>query len=755
MADLDFIALLGEPVGLENLRLPKAQALAKLLSSDRPYPFTVLIECRTVIDESYHEVIIFDAEVEVSQRPANDIRRVERIAAVFREGDSAMPEVWALRSSFPDVPHLNVMPAGLPKSLCLTDQRYPEVKLRWTASAFVESIREWLKLTAVGQLHQDDQPLEPLLGGTSVQIILPSDLFSTGVPEPLFCHIVSEDKATGNLVVMADRKRESMGVKDAREFRAIPLTVPVAFTHGVIRWQPATLKDLAGFLAEAGYDLLDELRQRLKAWVSDADLLAKVPIFVMAVQKRRTDIGPVESSETWAFAASCSLGEVGKAIGIFGNLDNTWGLDFAPDKSLQGEAVQLELMLPYFRLSRETAAKFNGRSAPYIGNIVAIGLGALGSQVFDNLARTGFGEWTIVDNDRVLPHNLARHELHGNALGYPKVVPLAANANRTIDGEPVAFPLIADILDPGVNAVELASRLGKADLILDMSASVAASRHLARDRDEVSARRLSLFLNPAGTDLVLLAEDGARRNRLDALEMQYYRAVASDPVLARHLRLTEGRLRYGRSCRDTSVVLPQDQVALHAAIGSRAVVRTEGRKEAAIRIWRADDPDLQVRLVDVSVAPVVEERVGGWMVCTDEKLLYKVRSLRRAHLPNETGGILIGSFDMERRIVYVVDTVPSPPDSVEQPTLYIRGYAGLREEVARVAEATAGRLGYAGEWHSHPPDCSADLGNDDRRLFGWLEEEMATEGHPPVMLIMGEADLRWYVEALPSNPAKG
>jgi len=36
--------------------------------------------------------------------------------------------------------------------------------------------------------------------------------------------------------------------------------------------------------------------------------------------------------------------------------------------------------------------------------------------------------------------------------------------------------------------------------------------------------------------------------------------------------------------------------------------------------------------------------------------------------------------------VYVADTVPSPPDSKEWPTLYIRGCVGLEKEVRRIEE---------------------------------------------------------------------
>jgi tRNA A37 threonylcarbamoyladenosine dehydratase len=46
------------------------------------------------------------------------------------------------------------------------------------------------------------------------------------------------------------------------------------------------------------------------------------------------------------------------------------------------------------------------------------GAGALGSQLMNNLSRAGFGRWTIVDNDKLLPHNLARN---ARGSGEPEV----------------------------------------------------------------------------------------------------------------------------------------------------------------------------------------------------------------------------------------------------------------------------------------------------------------------------------------------
>jgi proteasome lid subunit RPN8/RPN11 len=137
----------------------------------------------------------------------------------------------------------------------------------------------------------------------------------------------------------------------------------------------------------------------------------------------------------------------------------------------------------------------------------------------------------------------------------------------------------------------------------------------------------------------------------------------------------------------------------------------------------------------------------------DDLLLAKLAKVRESKLPNETGGVLVGGVDLRRKIVYVVDALTSPPDSVEWPNLYIRGWQGLPNELAMIEEATLGNLGYVGEWHSHPKGRGTRPSEDDVRLFGWLTDEMAASYQPPVMLIVGHAGkARLFVSSIPSKP---
>lgn len=739
-----YLTAAGDLINSADFVLPKAQELAAFLTTGR-HPYAWPVEYRRVPDTGA-EVVVFDVEVELPQRKVHDIRREERIAALFGKEDNTIPETLALRPSFPLVPHLNLRDQEFPRSLCLYDEPYSELRRHWTAARFVERIRHWLALTARGQLHGDDQPLEPLLLVSTIPLVLPAKLFSNGNAEtPDWLSIYRVDGANQRMVLIADSIDK--GADKAEDTRFVATTLQgVKQPHGIIRRVPSTLQDLHTFLAEAEIDLLTTLRQRLRSWDRATDLLDAKLILVIDLPKTRVVGGAVEVHERWGFLCTKSIGELGEQIGLWEIKEGNPGFLILVDHTRQGDGVEIVPLLPMDAFSPELGAKLNGIERDD-RRITAIGLGALGSQVFDNLQREGFGEWTLIDYDYFLPHNLAHHALSGLFVGRTKADALAFSAFTAARTKPIKA-IEADVLASSDFSDEVDAAL-KAEIILDMSASVAVARHLARDV-EISGRVVSLFLNPSGTDLVLLAEDAGRQTTIDALEMQYYRSILHDPALRDHLRRDEGSIRYARSCRDVSRVLSQELVALHAAIGSRAVRNAVAGNGGTIAIWKASTLDLTVEKLSIPTAEMVAWSVGDWTVCSDRWFLETISRRREEKLPNETGGVLIGAFDLQRHIIYVVDTVPSPPDSTEWSTIYIRGYNGLARRIEEIGMTTDGMLEYIGEWHSHPMGYGCQPSHDDRKAFSWLADCVASDGVPAVMLIVADDEqFGWYIGTIP------
>jgi hypothetical protein len=728
--DADLLQALGTETEPGRLTLPRARALAELLGSGK-LAFTRFLELRVRTDP-VQEAVVLEVETERPQVCVDSIQRCEPMAAVFTPEDDRAPEVLSLRRDFPLVPHLNLRPHEIPRSLCLSAEPWDEAKLTWTPLTFVERIRQWLSLTAAGALHQDDQPLEPLLFSGVDSLVLPREILDSGnlVPEEVILH--GHQNSNGSHTLVAQRssrkpsKAESAGVVLRVE------TKPQQ--HGVIRRCPRNLSELHVLLAETGLDVLAELRTRIKTWNLQALRDAKT-ILVVDLPKTRTPDGPIEEHELRAFIADKTVAELGVEIGSLGYVDGRYGPLLQDDLQKDGSSVRLCIanVLPTF--SRDMGAILNGLPQKNDKRITAIGAGALGSQVIYNLARAGWGIWTIIDHDDLLPHNLARHALGASVVGLPKANALAASLHALAGDKAVALPVVADVLKANP-PTELDTAFTETDMILDMAASIAVGRHLASDVDS-PARRISVFLNPTGTDLVLLAEDANRSIRLDMIEMQYYRAISTTRTLARHLYVPQGHVRYGQSCRDVSSRMPQDLVALHAGIAARAIRKAADSDKPLIQVWQANPESMEVVHNEMDVTGFVTIRADGWTAHIDDFVLDKVANTRKRKLPDETGGVLIGGLDLRRKTAYIVDVLDSPPDSIEWPDLYVRGWQGLPDRLAQIGEATLGNLTYLGEWHSHPPGRGTGPSADDRRLFGWLLEEMSWSHKPPIMLIVG------------------
>ncbi|MGA1824396.1 MAG: ThiF family adenylyltransferase [bacterium] len=748
----NYIPLQGAPITKDDLKIPKAREVAETL---KKLSYFCPIEFKRITEPSNGEIIIFDTEVEVGQKTAFDIHRVERMAIVFFPEDNFSPEVLALREDFPRVPHLNLRHCEKPRSLCLFNEKYGELKLHWTAATFLTRIREWLSLTARGELHQDDQPLEPLLISSS-SLIVPYDLFSMLNEDDIDLLIIRKAECGLNRVTLiAERIKDSAPFKDELQYAALAIQ-GAPQPHGIIHRQPMNLLELHEFLKRADIDLLAVLRRRL--WIFPEkrkqypNILNAHLVLIINLPKTRALLGASSdtsvSSDTWAFLMNNSIQEIGVKIGAWGMNDGQIGYILSTDPPAEAEnskGVLVNLLKPIPLLSRELASVMSGFPSHEWKDFLLIGAGALGSQVFMNLIRMGFGEWTLVDEDRLLPHNLVRHALSGFFVGFSKAASLANEANCMFKGKSIAKAIITDVLNPGELSKELNSAYEKAQIIIDASTSLSIARHIARDIT-TSARRISIFLNPSGSDVVILAEDGDRNITLDWLEMQYYRKLLNDPLFENHLTESSGVIRYARSCNDISNVIPQDLVALHSAICSRAIRNLLSNHEADITIVSADMEELSIKSHHDIPYKNIEIKIGEWTLCTDQWLLDKLFKARSKKLPRETGGVLIGSYDMQRKIAYAVDTILSPPDSKEWPTLYIRGCQGLKAQLERVKTMTASMLDYIGEWHSHPDSASIRPSGDDIKAFAELRKTMDTFGLPALMMIAGNHSQHlWYI----------
>lgn len=749
------LEILGTAVAPRELQHPRAAAMAAYLASG-DHEDARLLECRRHREDGL-ETVLFEVRAERPQEMVADILRWEPVAAVFAASDDRQPCLFAAREDFPEVPHQNVVPAGWMRSPCVDDRPWAEARSTWTPLTFLERVRWWMGAAASGGLSDDAQAIDPLFVSAGPDVAIPRAFLQPDTPVgnmTLFAGAGTEEPALYHLRPHAARDGNARGALRLIPVRLLPQTMRA------VRSAPRTLAELIAAFGDCGFDLLAALRE------AALDVLnppycnpARVAVLLVAPIVRTSD-GPVAAHDARAFGIPLTLGELGERLGAivrnpgYSAADprkpSPYGRCFPPSDPEGLEAVRIDSLPVHAEFDREMARECAGLEAADTRRVVLVGAGAVGSHLALALAREGRFRWTIVDDDHLLPHNLARHALGRYELGDRKAAALATAVAGLLGEGEAARSLPCNVLFPGDRAPELEAALAEAELVIDASASVAAARRLSDATGD--ARRASVFLNPAGTASVVLSESAARATRLDAVEGQYYRHLLREPRLRGHLAPPDGGLRYTGACRHVSSRIPETNVAALTALASRGLTTSLDGDAGGIGIWTLD-ADGGVFVSKAVLRTTWRVPVADWTVTYDEGLLDHLRAARQAALPAETGGALVGIVDVARKSIVVVDALAPPSDSVGSPTQFERGVDGLLAKLADIQSVTRDQVRYVGEWHSHPRRHSAMPSQTDVAQLLGLRDELGREGIPPVMMIAGERDVALVSATSPADAA--
>lgn len=738
-------AVYAEPVAADALVSPGAAAMAALLQSGR-YGAARLLASRRQ-PETGAEVLFVELATPLGQRKrVNDIRSIEEIAVAYEEDDRP-PAVYPLREDFPEeVPHFNLSLEGHPRSLCLFDLPAEEILRVLTPYVLLERTRHWLVETAYGRLHGDDQPLDPVFGSSGRAVVLPPA--STDARSILYGFRRSD--LPGHPVILQDAaKVRADGLAGRANGFAALIVGTAPLPHGRLRSLPRTALQLVKVYRQLGIDLVPTLRDSLRGWLDaeetrrhfDHNLLM---VISTPIERRP---GVVDGGAVKAFLGEFEAGQLAEALGAIlrahGHVGAPLGEGVVDEAAL--DRLVLHPMDVHRAFDRPLAQAASGMERKETAAITLIGAGALGSQVALTAAREGLGTWSVYDPDHLMPHNLARHALYPGAAGAPKALALAQLINELLGDQGAAKGYAQDIR-------EVASdQLAAADLVIDASASVPVARWLAR-QDDMKSPAASIFFSPNGDDLVLLKEGAGRTPRLDELEMSYYWALASNVDLHGHLRGGKGIMPAG-GCRTPSMRVAQSRVAMFAAAAARSVIEEDMPEQGGFEIWRLGPDGINAQRWPGDRYRHLE--VDGWTVLVREEVIAAIDGARAAAGENETGGILVGAWDRQRRRAYIVGHYDPPPDSQHSPTGFVRGMVGVYQTVQEVEDATAMNLSYIGEWHSHPPRHDSRPSEDDGRLLRWIGDVLAFSDVPPLMGICGDDGFRVIVGRIEASAIAG
>lgn len=531
-----------------------------------------------------------------------------------------------------------------------------------------------------------------------------------------------------------------------------------------LAFAPDNLGSLADMLEKRGVDLFEDLRVRFSGWLSEQKppawrinarfaVILEMPIIA-------PDGAPQDGTDLRAFITDKSVGEIAVALGVAIAAKPGEGSSVGFVKPLVPQqanpdavrAIALQSLEVHYEFDRRLASRISGRETEDDRQAVIAGAGAIGSHVADCLVREGRFRWTVIDDDRLLPHNLARHIARSPDITKEKASLLAEALIATLeDTAPVGRPIFANVMtDDGPARAEIDQALEKADLIIDATASLLTERYVSDH--PAAARRASIFFNPAGDAAVLLAEPADRSLTLRELEAQYLALIVRNHALAGHLAPPAGTYAYTGACRAITSHIPQSRVLALSGLVAGGLARAADQDSAAIRIWSLREFGA-VEVHGPAVTPADSFSAGEWTISIDQGLTGRILAMRAARLPEETGGVLTGIVDIPAKRIDLVDAAPAPPDSKASASGFERGTAGVQEYLERVFEQTRGQVRYVGEWHSHPPRVAALPSPTDLSQIDWLAALFDMDTLPALMLIAGDKGVTVILANMQAEPA--
>lgn len=507
------------------------------------------------------EVLVLEVQTGRPQRPAYPLNRSEPVGILFPQ-EGAAPIVLALRSDFPDTPHQNWVPEQIPACLCVDDRPWVEAKQTYTSGQLLHRIVNWFKMAGMGELHEAGRAPDPFFTGLSFEIILPASVFTQGLNDRADLVGFIQAGKRHPVIIAETYSPERHGTTTPGGIVVTAYSLPPQ-NMPRLRHVPTTLAELATELNTHGIDLVADLGGKIDGWAGigkrDIFRLTSRLAVVLKVPLLDPTSGETTRVDSLAFVTDQTLGTVGVALGrLLENRSDVGDqngfvrqiVPAAPDPQLLASIV-LRTASAHSEFNAEIAATMSGLAAPDRRKVVLIGAGSIGSNLSEALVREGRFDWSVVDKDYLLPHNLARHTLGVLSSGAFKADHVAARLSSLRAGI-VCKGIVADFLED--HDVELSEALGAADVIIDTSASVPVARAVS-DLD-VRARRASAFFNPAGTAAVLMIQDGERKVDLRALEAAYYAEILENPRLADHLSQSANAIPYAGACRSVTNRIP-------------------------------------------------------------------------------------------------------------------------------------------------------------------------------------------------------
>jgi proteasome lid subunit RPN8/RPN11 len=417
------------------------------------------------------------------------------------------------------------------------------------------------------------------------------------------------------------------------------------------------------------------------------------------------------------------------------------------DKQIVADDTQVETIVGDYLPAPELFRWVAG--VERIPSLAMIGNGALGSAIFDQMARSGMEDAIVYDSDVLRPHNLTRHTGGLMDLYQPK----AEQASKVLksiarENEIKIATAKQDIVDLAME--ELVSQV-EGRLVIDATADERVRLRMdeLREAVDVTVVRTEMFHEgrlgltfvappngPTLADMMHALVATAPHDKAIAawLENEERYPLGPDPLLA------------GFGCTSQTIHLPVHVVQQQASVATSAILGDLGQPGVLINPLDSQFRPTGSRWLPIDAFSVfVPPTEDDWRIRIAASAISLMINTREEALPSETGGYLYGTWDPIAKLITVTNATPLPPESDPSPTSLQLGPAGTTAEERRLVLKTRNRTHLCGTWHSHPDGSARMSGRDHKTLMAHHAKDRESLS-PTLVVIVANEEIQTHLK---------
>lgn len=661
-------------------------------------PYVIGIEVLASDKPQDYCTIRFDLQVESPSHglPAG-MKEVERgLAFINLNNRLKAPDVY-IRVDFPFVAHQNIrrIDGRDYKSICLSRGSMADWWVGKTTINLIHTVKCWFDDAAAENLVKEDDPFEPLIADfTLPPIEVDVDVFSN---DEVLVSGMLNTSAIKNDIDGEELYSVGRSCSDSGD----GIKTLVWYQKEVQKYYYAQRPDNTDEVITLFHNLGFE-KERVRYWIDKELKKSHKLLLVLGVRRPKEVLGRADSDEWVAFL-------------------------------IEKNSVKTHLVREKF--NRTLAQRLSGMAEMPQKKVLIIGVGSFGSSVVENLIRSGVYELTLIDFDRLEPHNLARHNLDERFLGKSKATSLAEKYNN-IFGETICTGITQNV------SQQDDAFFNQFDFIIDCSASIGVQRYIS-DLGIAKPILSTYQINDGNATILLYVQDGSRQP-ISFTEIKMISELKSNENIKEWLTGSAKSVNIGAGCRSASATIPFSQVQMGAAyVASKISSIFSGDKDGNAMLFEHNLKSLSKIKCTQIQANSEMFKAGNWCIYIDFVAAEKIMTLAKQNNTVEVGGILLGSIDRANEIVFVTDMLSSSDKG--EASSFNRTASNFKYQLIKIEKITSGSIHYVGEWHSHPNGSSCEMSITDKQTMKSIARSLEQDRIPAICIITNGKDLSVHV----------